>query len=110
MRDSGADPNYNWGPKDSRQGNTIAQKAYMDAHPEKYENLGPKASTEGLRAGDIAINSSHTYMYVDKQPGFNGNSASSSFSTTGDSWRAPMASFAYWSGDGESFIWYRLKA
>jgi hypothetical protein len=109
MRDSGADPNYNWGPHDSRQGATPAQQAYMDAHPEKYQNLGNLSSTSTLQPGDIAINSEHTYMYVGKQPGFNGNSASASVSFTGDGWRTPMASNAYFTNGAGSFTWYRLK-
>jgi N-acetylmuramoyl-L-alanine amidase len=107
MRDSGADPNYN-----DANSNTDAQKAYMDRHPEKYQNLGTQAGTTNLQPGDIAINDEHTYIYVGNQPGFNGNSASSSFSTTGRSWRTPMASPAYgFSGDSTNpFTWYRLKA
>ena len=108
MRDSGADPNYNWGPKDAREGNTTAQKVYMDANPQKYENLGQKRASEfsTLKPGDIAINDSHTYIYVGKLPGFNGNSASASYS----SWRTPMASNAYDNyADGKPFTWYRLK-
>jgi hypothetical protein len=109
MRDSGADPNYNWGPHDGRQGATPAQQAYMDAHPDKYQNLGTKNSTADLQPGDIAINSEHTYLYVGKQAGFNGNSASASVSFTGESWRTPMASNAYFSNSAGSFTWYRLK-
>ena len=106
MRDSGADPNYNWGPKDPRQGPTTSQQAYMDAHPEKYQRLGPQNDTSQLQPGDIAINSEHTYMYVGKQQGFNGNSASASVGPS--SARAPMASNAYFTNDAGSFIWYRL--
>ncbi len=109
MRDSGADPNYNWGPHNSQQGATPAQQAYMDAHSDKYEKLGAISNTSKLQPGDIAINSEHTYMYVGKQSGFNGNSASASVSFTGDSWRTPMASTAYFSNSAGAFIWYRLK-
>lgn len=105
MRDSGADPNYNWGPGSPKQGPTPAQQAYMDAHPEKYQRLGPQTSTANLQPGDIAINSEHTYIYVGKQAGFNGNSASASVL----SWRTPMASNAYFSNSAGSFLWYRLK-
>lgn len=110
MRDSGADPNYNWGPHDARQGATPAQQAYMDAHPELYQRLGAKTSTAGLQPGDIAINGEHTYIFVGHQSGFHGNSASASVSFTGASWRTPMASSAYFSNSAGSFIWYRLKA
>lgn len=105
MRDSGADPNYNWGPHDSRQGNTLAQQAYMDAHPEKYQKLGPQTGTNNLQPGDIAINSVHTFIYVGSQPGFHGSSASASFSTTGESWRSPMASGT---DTPANYTWYRL--
>ncbi len=98
MRNSGADPNYNWGPKNPKQGPTSAQQAYMSSSP-KYKKLGTQTSTAGLQPGDIAINDTHTYMYVGKQTGFGGNSASASLDG-----RAPMASAAYFS----NFQWYRL--
>jgi hypothetical protein len=101
MRDSKADPDYN-----ANNGDTIAQKAYMDAHPEKYQKLVNVSSTGDLQPGDIAINDNHTYIFVGSQAGFGGNSASASFSSKGTSWRAPMADNAY--GFTE-FSWYRLK-
>jgi hypothetical protein len=100
MRDSGTDPDYN-----SYEGNTTLQKKYLDDHPEKYQKLSGVTGTQDLQPGDIAINSTHTYMYVGNIPGFNGNSASASYSSTGESWRSPMASSAY--GFTE-FTWYRL--
>lgn len=104
MRDSGADPNYNWGPHDPRQGPTTSQQAYMDAHPEKYQNLGVQTSTQNLQPGDIAINSNHTYIYLGSQPGRPGyNDADSSLGQ-----RAPMANNAFWD-DGGPFTFYRLK-
>ncbi len=102
MRDSGVDPEYN-----KYQSDTNAQQRYLDDHPEKYQKLANVISTADLQPGDIAINSNHTYIYVGSQSGFNGNSASSSFSTSGTSWRSPMADNAY--GFSE-FSWYRLKA
>ena len=102
MRDSQADPNYN-----SSNGNTIAQQQYLDAHPELYDKLNNVQGTKDLQPGDIAINDVHTYIYVGSQSGFNGNSASASFSDTGSSWRAPMADGTGIIGD---FTWYRLKA
>ncbi len=103
MRNSGADPNYNWGPKNAQQGPTSAQEAYMKANPTKYKSLGAQSSTSGLQPGDIAINSVHTYMYVGNQSGFHGNSAASSLDE-----RAPMADTAYFVQNGEAFQWYRL--
>ena len=106
MRDSGADPNYNWGPNDPRQGNTVHEQAYLDAHPAKYQKLGAMTDTSKLQPGDIAINSDHTYIYVGQQPGFNGAAASASVAPPA---RAPMASTVYFSNGAGSFIWYRLK-
>jgi hypothetical protein len=103
MRDSEADLDYN-----SANGNTLSQQQYLDANPAKYQRLSDVNGTADLQPGDIAINSVHTYIYVGTQPGFNGNSASASFSDSGSSWRAPMASTAY--GFGSEFTWYRLKA
>ncbi len=100
MRDSGADPSYN-----QANGDTIAQKDYMDAHPEKYQKLQGVSGTNNLQPGDIAINSSHAYMYVGNQDDFKGDAASASFGGTGGGWRAPMASNTY--GFSE-FNWYRL--
>ncbi len=108
MRDSGADPNYNWGP-DGNEGNTTQQLAYLLAHPEKYQNLGAQTNTSNLQPGDIAINTGHTYMYVGTQSGFHGNAASASVSFSGTSWRAPMASTTYFSDSHGSFTWFRLK-
>lgn len=105
MIDSGADPGYNF---DGKGGNTIKQQEYLNAHPEKYQNLGSQSGTSSLQPGDIAINSQHTYMFVGKVNGFNGNSASASFSDRNTSWRAPMASNAYFSNSAGSFTWYRL--
>jgi hypothetical protein len=103
MRDSGTDPSYN-----ENNGNTVLQQEYLDDHPAKYQKLSNVNGTNDLQAGDIAINDVHTYIFVGNMPGFHGNSASASFSTTGSSWRAPMASTAY--GFGGEFTWYRLKS
>ncbi len=94
MRNSGADPNYN--PKKS---NTIGQKAYLKSS-QKYENLGDLTDVSKLQPGDIAVNDSHTYMYVGSQPDFHGNSASASL----DGY-APTANSAYF-----GFTWFRLKS
>jgi hypothetical protein len=108
MIDSGADPGYNYGGKLSGgAGNTVTQQQYLDEQVKagKYIRLSSVSGTGQLQPGDIAINSTHTYMFVGTQPGFNGNSASASISTTGLSWRAPMASNAY---NFTEFTWYRL--
>lgn len=103
MRDSGADPNYN-----AQNGNTTAQLAYMQAHPELYKNLGTQSNTNSLQPGDIAINNGHTYIYVGSQAGFHGNAASASVSFSGSSWRSPMADTTYFSDSNGPFIWFRL--
>jgi hypothetical protein len=103
MRNSGADPNY-----DSGNGDTIVQEAYLNAHPELYEDLGPQTNSLKLLPGDIAINSDHTFIYVGSQPNFDGDSASASYSTTGLSWRTPMADGFDYSDSAGPFIWYRL--
>lgn len=101
MRDSGADPNYNWGPNNPREGNTIAQKAYMDANPDKYRLIDNVTSTAQLQPGDIAINSTHTYMFTGAQTSsFKGDSAAASLNDY-----APTANYAY---NFSSFSWYRL--
>lgn len=111
MIDSGVDPGYNYGGSiKNGAGNTLQQQKYLEEQVTagKYEKLSNVNGITDLLPGDIAINTVHTYIFVGSQPGFNGNSASASFSTSGQSWRAPMASLAY-GFDGE-FSWYRLKA
>lgn len=46
---------------------TTTQQAYMESHPEKYENRGNPKSTAELKPGDILVNSSHIYIYVGDQ-------------------------------------------
>lgn len=103
MRNSKTDPTYN-----SYSSNVVAQKRYLDDHPERYQKVQGVSGTKQLKLGDIFINSSqsHTYMFVGSIPGFHGNSTSASISFTGRSWRTPMASTAY---DFTSATWYRLK-
>ena len=108
MIDSGADPGYNYGGSPAKgAGNTDAQKRYLDEQVAKgkYIRLSGVTGTAQLEPGDIAVKSTHTYMYVGSQPGFNGNSASASISWTGQGWRAPMASNA---SDFAEYSWYRL--
>lgn len=98
MRNSGIDPTYN-----DQKGPVSGQKAYMDAHPNKFKRLTNVKSTADLQPGDINIRSDlgHTYLYVGKIPNFNGNAASASI----DSWRTPMASNVS-PGDFSDY-WYR---
>ncbi len=92
MIDSGFEPKYN---SSGKGGNTISQMEWLSDNWEKI-NVG---STKDLELGDVAISTSHTYMYVGELPDFDGNSASASLNG-----RVPMAS-DYYGG----FDWYRKK-
>ncbi len=95
MQDSGVDPKYGGG------GNVVTQHKYIKESG-LYKLVAVK-STVDLRPGDIAIaiDEGHTFMYVGpNNTGSNGDGspakfttsiASASYSTTGRSWRAPMA-------------------
>ena len=100
MRNSKTDPDYN-----KYNSNTIAQERWM-VESGKYDKLtgvtGITYSGGELQKGDIAINAVHTYIYIKKVDGINGNSASASLQE-----RTPMADNAY---GFQSFNWYRLKA
>jgi|GEM_PF-1914552 len=100
FRDSGVDPKYN-----AYQSNVVSQRKYLRDNKDKYQELHVSSISQ-LHPGDIFINAdaSHTYIYVGKIDGFKGNAASASFSTTGESWRAPMASNTY---DFKSASWFR---
>ncbi|HRJ06810.1 MAG TPA: phage tail tip lysozyme [Candidatus Saccharibacteria bacterium] len=102
MQDSGLDPAYGGG------GNTTTQLAYLSSSP-KYKEL--KNPTSGdLTPGAIAIKTAgggHTYMYVGKQPGFETQIASASYSPSGTAWRAPMAGMEA-PADPE-YRWFVLK-
>lgn len=100
MQDSNVDPQYN---KD--KGGTDAQLAYVISSG-KYTELHPK-TTADMKPGDIAINGEHTYMYVGKNPGFETDIASASYSTTGASWRTPMA--GHESPADPNYRWFRIK-
>lgn len=114
--DSGFDKNYNSGAKG---GNTGPQKAWLDAN---WTNLGDASAidTGTLKAGDVAISTSHTFIYVGTNigkgwegkdfgggdPAFSGV-ASASYGGTGAPWRAPMAGHESLASAG--FTWYRKK-
>lgn len=99
MRNSKTDPDYN-----KYNGNTTQQERWM-IESGKYEKLNGVTGTTyaggELQKGDIAINAVHTYIYIKKVNGINGNSASASLQE-----RTPMADNAY---GFQSFNWYRLK-
>jgi N-acetylmuramoyl-L-alanine amidase len=107
MRDSGADKNYNTLTNNGYGGPTGDQEAYMDAHPDKYQKIGPVVNTGKLQPGDIAVTDEHTYMYVGPEsshPQFKGNAASASWDDY-----APTANNTYFADThGQPFNWYRL--
>ncbi len=93
---SGADPAY---PK---RGTTL-QEAYILAHPEKYQTFTGISSTAELQAGDIFVNTQHTYIYTDNQTsGYNAVAASLHD-------HVPQVSRAYFDLNGEHFLVARLK-
>lgn len=98
--DSGFESSYNYESKLTKgAGNTTAQKQWLDAN---WYHLSPgEASDAGNRQpGDVAINSTHTYVYVGEVEGFESVIASASWDE-----RAPMAG-----KEGvvdNSFQWYR---
>lgn len=90
--DSGFEPEYNYSGLQSKGAGNVAggQYPWVTAN---WEKIGNVSSTSQLMPGDVAINAdrSHTFIYVGDIPGFESKIASSSFSTTGESWRSPMA-------------------
>lgn len=90
--DSGFDKTYN---SNAKGGNTIAQEAWLKQH---WQQL----SSNDRQPGDVAINETHTYIYVGKIDGFDSVIASASYSD-----RAPMAGSE--SQSDPSFRWYRKK-
>lgn len=95
MQDSGVDPKYGGG------GNVVYQHKHI--RESGLYKVVPVKTTADLRPGDIAIafDEGHTFMYVGPgHTGTNGDGsptkfdtsiASASYSTTGASWRSPMA-------------------
>jgi lysophospholipase L1-like esterase len=96
MIDSGFDPTYN---SNGKGGATPIQKQWLDAN---WQNLGPITDTSQLQPGDVAMQPSHTFVFVGDIPGFNSKMASASLGQ-----RAPMADKYGMSGDG--IVWYRKK-
>ena len=102
VRDSGYDPGYNF---DGKGGATPTQEQWMQQH---WQKIPPSDVTPGkLQPGDVAINSSHTFIYVaqgSKNPdGFNAPIASASLDE-----RAPMADNQQ-SPTQPGYNWYRKK-
>ena len=111
MVDSGYEPKYNYSGKG---GNTVPQKKWLDANWEKIGTGGTiKVGGSGknsLKLGDVAISGEHTFVYSGKDiPGFKTATgvASASYSTSGRSWRTPMAGQD--PVTGSQYSWYRKK-
>jgi N-acetylmuramoyl-L-alanine amidase len=100
MIDSGFEPHYN---SDGKGGATDAQESWLKGN---WQQIHP-TSTKDLQPGDVAINSDHTYVYVGNVEGFSSTIASASYSTTGLSWRTPMAGKEV--PADPDFNWYRKK-
>lgn len=105
--DSGFETGYNHSGKVSDgAGPTGTQE---DWAKKNWSTLGSGSSinTADLRPGDVAFSPGHTFVYVGEIPGFDSKIASASFSTTGQSWRSPMAGKeSITAGD---VTWYRKK-
>lgn len=98
VRNSGFDPGYN---KEGFGGNTILQEMWLSQNWERI------SSTDGAdrQPGDVAINATHTYIYVGDIGNFGSKIASASL---GGPQRSPMA--GHESPTDSSFRWYRIKA
>lgn len=91
MIDSGWEPNYNFSGRTADGAGNVSggQIQWIQANWDRIT----VSSTSDLEAGDVAINTgrSHTFAFVGTIPGFDSQIASASYSTSGESWRAPMA-------------------
>lgn len=104
LYDSGFEPKYN---SSAKGGNVVAQHSWATKNWKKVGD-GRSIDVGTLQPGDVAYSTDlgHTFVYVGKIPGFNSKIASASYSTTGQSWRAPMAGHESPTGD---VTWYRKK-
>ncbi|OGL23957.1 hypothetical protein A2791_03595 [Candidatus Saccharibacteria bacterium RIFCSPHIGHO2_01_FULL_46_30] len=96
LQDSKTEPTYN---NSGKGGNTISQEAWLRNN---WESISATDASDRL-PGDVAINDTHTYIYVGDIEGFNSKIASASLDE-----RAPMAGKEGVT-DG-SFRWYRKKS
>lgn len=102
LQDSGVDPDYN-----KAKGPTTTQLAYAKSSS-KWQQIYPKTSADVTKYEfAVAINSTHTYMYIGKHAGFETTVASASFSPSNTAWRAPMA--GYEAVGDPKFEWFVLK-
>jgi beta-lactamase class A len=104
LQDSGFDTDYN--NTSAGKGNTWGGQIPYLKNSGKWKKVTIK-STSDLEPGDVAINHTHTFLYVGQVTGFNEIFASASYSTSGNG-RSPMA------GQGDAmqpgkYEWYRKK-
>jgi hypothetical protein len=99
VTNSGFDPKYNYNGKG---GYTVKQENWLRSN---WQQIRP-SSTKDLKAGDVAISSSHTYIYVGKIDGFQTSIASASYSESGNG-RAPMSGRE--TAADPAYNWYRKK-
>lgn len=103
LHDSGYDKGYNYSGKG---GNTISQIAWLEQNWERIDST----DASNRQPGDVAINATHTYVFVGSIPGFgdfDNRTKIASASVSGPI-RAPMAGFE--SASDGSFMWFRKKA
>lgn len=103
LQDSGFDENYN--NTSAGKGNTTGGQLPYLKNSGKWKKINPSSAGD-LQPGDVAINSSHTYLFVGDIDGFGSKIASASYSTNGNG-RAPMAGRE--SPADSSYEWYRKK-
>lgn len=100
LTDSGFEPEYNYGSElAAGAGNTTQQQAWMKANWERISST----DAGDRKPGDVAINGTHTYVYVGSVPGFEKPIASASWDE-----RAPMAGTE--GVVSTDFNWYRKKS
>ncbi|MCL1839688.1 phage tail tip lysozyme [Candidatus Saccharibacteria bacterium] len=112
VQNSGLAPEYN-----GYNSNTGPQEKWVVDNGWLLVNGSPTTpvDTSLLQPGDVAFsggtgyqNNGHTFIYVGEIPGFNSVIASASYSTTGESGRAPMAGREDLIGSAGSPVrWYR---
>jgi hypothetical protein len=109
--DSGFEPNYNFaGDKSKNAGNTINQMIWLQSNW-KQKGKGGSFDVASLKPGAVAINSTHTYVYVGTIRGYQTSEGPKDFESVvaSASWdeRAPMAGKETLADP--DFIWYEKE-
>jgi hypothetical protein len=97
MRASGVDPKYVASGTGSQLDNVMQRT-------DKYLVINSVTSSTQLQPGDILVNSSHTYIYVGKQPG-----GFSVVEASQGNHSPELDNMPYFSNEGESFSLVRVK-